>query len=967
MSSNASEQEVLAAASNFEANLFQQSPNQEQYMLAYTRKLNQIKYRIQLQTQGVTMSNGNTTTTGTGLANSMSVDNGALMQPPPTGPMFSQIGQTYIMGETGLNPVPSTLAQENTAQQSNSVPVPPIASTQPASYSIPGCIATTNTSTTLQQPPATHPGQPYNSFQMLANTNPMNVNPALSSTAFKVSSVPHQSQTATVPHVQDQLKYQTESGMLSQVSQHPPLATSSHYSMARMSPSGYHFVANQSASAAMNQELASANASNPTSPFIGNPQQMQMYNYRLKVQQMQQLIRQNGQIAAYQPPSSHLPYSQHVVAYRGPPSEATGPEPERSIEIMAPQQQQQQQQQLMSSQAGNYALQLLYELKNNIQKTRGTLSEEEKAVIHERMMLMKPLYKTVEASLPLFMMISWNMEATRKMILLMYLYEDQLLLLSQNQFIMTFNTVVRLQNQFNGFCNWINHSRAMALQQHQQRLQASQQQPFMAINSTQNRTSYTMAMPMAASTMAPSQEYVTSQLQLSSSSGMQQMNLSSSPDPPSASHVTAHNNHSSGLYQMPLMPEVQPQNTTAEAGPQSNSVEKLDTTMIQQGQKTPTAMERNLSETSPNIPVPKRKNTKKSRSQANRPGPAETSLSYTEEKETTPLPVTRNHTQPLKGAPTDPSSGVQAFGKEYTDNQTDYDSPIPMARSPQGIKRRNTDTKQSKKTKKPTKKKQTAQSKRVQRMKDTTDKEINESLVSPRSPYSVLGSNSPLQSATKRPSLTKTAKPEDKDAYQSMWDLSTPTMTPNNGLATYNSESHEVISHASSNADSLLSATPSMSTALSSSISPTLLSMEHVASASTTTGQSPVFEISQIASQLSLMNGPQQQRHVQDNTSTMLFNGAPSSWQIAQGQGNTGATMDPDNYPVDLYNAISENSMASALKEGFKDETFYAGESLLLKLPTNTDAFDANTIHSWHNLDIGDDLFGVNEGMEMLN
>ncbi|CAO3633546.1 unnamed protein product [Cunninghamella echinulata] len=56
---NVTDEDIHAAAENFENTLYQRSTNKNQYIIAYARKLYQIRYQIQLSKQNDVVPNIN--------------------------------------------------------------------------------------------------------------------------------------------------------------------------------------------------------------------------------------------------------------------------------------------------------------------------------------------------------------------------------------------------------------------------------------------------------------------------------------------------------------------------------------------------------------------------------------------------------------------------------------------------------------------------------------------------------------------------------------------------------------------------------------------------------------------------------------------------------------------------------------------------------------------------------------------
>lgn len=83
-------------------------------------------------------------------------------------------------------------------------------------------------------------------------------------------------------------------------------------------------------------------------------------------------------------------------------------------------------------------------------------------------MLMKSMYDKIDNLLPVFLAMTNNVEATRRLILMKYMFEDQLSALPQNRFIISLENLHKLKEQFNGYFNWVRNAVGQQQQQQQQ-------------------------------------------------------------------------------------------------------------------------------------------------------------------------------------------------------------------------------------------------------------------------------------------------------------------------------------------------------------------------------------------------------------------------------------------------------------------------------------------------------------------
>ncbi|KAI9250436.1 hypothetical protein BDA99DRAFT_608322 [Phascolomyces articulosus] len=105
-----------------------------------------------------------------------------------------------------------------------------------------------------------------------------------------------------------------------------------------------------------------------------------------------------------------------------------------------------------------YAKQVVHHLDEQVkERERGVpmgldnemkLNDKERYEIVELMQDMLPLYERIDDILPVFLQISQSKMATTRLIIMKYMFQDQIKLLDQNKFIFTLDALKKLQDQF---------------------------------------------------------------------------------------------------------------------------------------------------------------------------------------------------------------------------------------------------------------------------------------------------------------------------------------------------------------------------------------------------------------------------------------------------------------------------------------------------------------------------------------
>ncbi|KAG1079495.1 hypothetical protein G6F42_023737 [Rhizopus arrhizus] len=96
------------------------------------------------------------------------------------------------------------------------------------------------------------------------------------------------------------------------------------------------------------------------------------------------------------------------------------------------------------------------------------LSESDKMAIRDQISQMKSMYDKIDNLLPVFLAMTSNVEATRRLILMKYMFEDQLVALPQNKFFISLENLHKLREQFSGYFTWVRNAVGQQQQQQQQ-------------------------------------------------------------------------------------------------------------------------------------------------------------------------------------------------------------------------------------------------------------------------------------------------------------------------------------------------------------------------------------------------------------------------------------------------------------------------------------------------------------------
>lgn len=86
------------------------------------------------------------------------------------------------------------------------------------------------------------------------------------------------------------------------------------------------------------------------------------------------------------------------------------------------------------------------------------LSEQDKMTIKTYTQQMKLMYDKLDHLLPMFLLTTSNFEATRRIVLMKHMLEDQYNFLSQDKYIFNLENIFKLRDQFNGYFNWVKNT-----------------------------------------------------------------------------------------------------------------------------------------------------------------------------------------------------------------------------------------------------------------------------------------------------------------------------------------------------------------------------------------------------------------------------------------------------------------------------------------------------------------------------
>ncbi|RUP44356.1 mediator complex subunit 15-domain-containing protein [Jimgerdemannia flammicorona] len=83
------------------------------------------------------------------------------------------------------------------------------------------------------------------------------------------------------------------------------------------------------------------------------------------------------------------------------------------------------------------------------------LSEEEKAAIREQVKQMTEMFKRVDQLLPVFLALTSNHEATKRLMLMKYMFQDQLDALPRGEYVISLANLKKLKEQFSRYFLWV--------------------------------------------------------------------------------------------------------------------------------------------------------------------------------------------------------------------------------------------------------------------------------------------------------------------------------------------------------------------------------------------------------------------------------------------------------------------------------------------------------------------------------
>ena len=85
------------------------------------------------------------------------------------------------------------------------------------------------------------------------------------------------------------------------------------------------------------------------------------------------------------------------------------------------------------------------------------------------------MYDKIDSLLPVFFALTSNVEATKRLMLMKYMFEDQLNALQQNKYVINLDQLSKLREQFSGYFSWVRNT-VGAQSQQQAQVQQKQQQ-----------------------------------------------------------------------------------------------------------------------------------------------------------------------------------------------------------------------------------------------------------------------------------------------------------------------------------------------------------------------------------------------------------------------------------------------------------------------------------------------------------
>ncbi|RUS31409.1 mediator complex subunit 15-domain-containing protein, partial [Jimgerdemannia flammicorona] len=83
------------------------------------------------------------------------------------------------------------------------------------------------------------------------------------------------------------------------------------------------------------------------------------------------------------------------------------------------------------------------------------LSEEEKALIHDQVEQMTEMFKHVDQLLSVFLALTSNHEATKRLMLMKCMFQDQLDALPRGEYMISLANLKKLKEEFSRYCFWV--------------------------------------------------------------------------------------------------------------------------------------------------------------------------------------------------------------------------------------------------------------------------------------------------------------------------------------------------------------------------------------------------------------------------------------------------------------------------------------------------------------------------------
>lgn len=83
------------------------------------------------------------------------------------------------------------------------------------------------------------------------------------------------------------------------------------------------------------------------------------------------------------------------------------------------------------------------------------LPEQERQAIAEQVRLMTPMFQRVDQLLPVFLAMTGNIDATKRLILMKYMFQDQLDVVDSNKFVFNLATLQKLKDQFQRYFQFV--------------------------------------------------------------------------------------------------------------------------------------------------------------------------------------------------------------------------------------------------------------------------------------------------------------------------------------------------------------------------------------------------------------------------------------------------------------------------------------------------------------------------------